>query len=254
MGLKISHSPVPRPVLALVPEAEAITWDFGLLAWPARLRVTHWSSTPTWIFNQMVSLRVSRLGSSPNTHPVTLYTWGEWRVWDCKNVILINQIARTPKYPSAECSLHRFCKEFLDLFCRQLLLSWFQIACDSGTRQFFFVLLLLRAFLGGTSGKELACQCRRHRFDLWVRKITWGRKRQPTPVFLPGKSHGQRRLVGYSPWGHKELDTTERLTQTHTKNLSKKRRIRWKKTGKMLIIVKARGRVHESSLYSSFYF
>ena len=34
-------------------------------------------------------------------------------------------------------------------------------------------------------------------------------KWQPTPVFLPGKSHGQRRLVGYSPWGRRELDTTE---------------------------------------------
>ena len=38
----------------------------------------------------------------------------------------------------------------------------------------------------------------------------------PTPVFLPGESHGQRRLAGYSPWGHKELDMTERLTHKHT--------------------------------------
>ena len=37
----------------------------------------------------------------------------------------------------------------------------------------------------------------------------------PTPVFLPGKSHGQRKLAGYSTWGHKELDTTEQLTHTH---------------------------------------
>ena len=36
----------------------------------------------------------------------------------------------------------------------------------------------------------------------------------PTPVFLPGEFHGQRRLAGYSPWGHKELDTTEQLTNT----------------------------------------
>ena len=42
----------------------------------------------------------------------------------------------------------------------------------------------------------------------------WRRKWQPTPVFLPGESHGQRSLVGYSPWGRKESDTTERLTQT----------------------------------------
>ena len=42
-------------------------------------------------------------------------------------------------------------------------------------------------------------------------KIPWRRKRQPTPVLLPGESHGGRSLVGYSPWGGKELDTTERL-------------------------------------------
>ena len=42
-------------------------------------------------------------------------------------------------------------------------------------------------------------------FDPWVRKIPWRRKWQPTPVFLPGKSHGQRNLVGYSPWGHKGI-------------------------------------------------
>ena len=47
--------------------------------------------------------------------------------------------------------------------------------------------------------------------DPWVRKIPWRRKWQPTPVFLPGKSHGRRSLVGYSPWGGKELDTTEQL-------------------------------------------
>ena len=39
---------------------------------------------------------------------------------------------------------------------------------------------------------------KRHRFSPWVRKILWSRKWQPTPVFLPGKSHGQRRLAGYS--------------------------------------------------------
>jgi len=57
-------------------------------------------------------------------------------------------------------------------------------------------------------GKESACQCRRHRLDPWVGKIPCRRKWQPTPVFLPGKSHGQRRLVGYSLCGCKELDTT----------------------------------------------
>ena len=48
-------------------------------------------------------------------------------------------------------------------------------------------------------------------FDPWVGKSFWRRKWHPTPVLLPGKSHGWRSMVGYSPWGHKEWDTTERL-------------------------------------------
>ena len=55
----------------------------------------------------------------------------------------------------------------------------------------------------------------RHGFELWVKKILWRREWLPTPVFLPGKFHGQRSLVGYSPWGHKELNMTEN-THTHT--------------------------------------
>ena len=49
-------------------------------------------------------------------------------------------------------------------------------------------------------------------FDPWVRNMPWRRKWQLTPVFLPGKSHGQRSLAGCSPWGRKKSDTTERLT------------------------------------------
>ena len=58
------------------------------------------------------------------------------------------------------------------------------------------------------SGKEAACQYRRHRFDPWVGKIHWRREQLPTPVFLPGESYGQRSLEGYSPWGCKESDRT----------------------------------------------
>ena len=50
------------------------------------------------------------------------------------------------------------------------------------------------------------------RFNPRVGKAPWRREWQPTPVFLPGESHGQRSLEGYSPWGRKESDTTERLT------------------------------------------
>ena len=55
-------------------------------------------------------------------------------------------------------------------------------------------------------------------FAPWVRKIPWRRAWQPTPVFLPGESHWQRSLAGYSPWGCKDLDTTERLK--HSKGLA----------------------------------
>ena len=65
---------------------------------------------------------------------------------------------------------------------------------------------------GGASGKEPTYQCKIQKsrgFDSWVGKIRWRREWLPTPVFLPGKSHGQRSLVGYSLWGRKESDTTE---------------------------------------------
>ena len=59
---------------------------------------------------------------------------------------------------------------------------------------------------------ETAYQCQRWEFDPWVGKIPWRRKWQPIPVFLPGKSHRQRSLVGYSPWGHKKVrNMTEQL-------------------------------------------
>ena len=59
---------------------------------------------------------------------------------------------------------------------------------------------------------KICLQCRRLGFDPGVSKIPWRREWQPSPVFLPGKLHGQRSLAGYSPWGRKESDTTERLT------------------------------------------
>ena len=72
----------------------------------------------------------------------------------------------------------------------------------------------VKDFSGGANGKEPACQCRRSKrcgFDSYVGKIPWKRAWQPTPVFLPGESHGRKSLVGCSPRGRKESDTTERL-------------------------------------------
>ena len=72
---------------------------------------------------------------------------------------------------------------------------------------------MIKAVEGGAS---LVAQMVRHLpamqepgFDPWVGKIPWRRRWQPTPIFLPGESHGQRSLAGYNPWGHRELDTTE---------------------------------------------
>ena len=69
-------------------------------------------------------------------------------------------------------------------------------------------------FPGGSSGKELSYQCRKRKrlgFDPWVKKIPWRRKWQPTPVFSPGESHGQRGLAGYRPWGRNESEKTKGL-------------------------------------------
>ena len=58
---------------------------------------------------------------------------------------------------------------------------------------------------------SICLQCRRPWFNPWVEKIPWRRNGN----FLPRKPHGQRSLAGYSPWGHKQLDMTERLTLLH---------------------------------------
>ena len=88
---------------------------------------------------------------------------------------------------------------------RVAIILWWR---QSGKMAFFHVLPRHLGFPGGSDGKESAWQCRRCRFNPWVGKISWRWKWQPTPVLLPGKSHGQRSLTGYGPWGCKESDTT----------------------------------------------
>ena len=65
--------------------------------------------------------------------------------------------------------------------------------------------------------QRICLQCRRLSFDPWIREIPWRREWLPTPVFLPGEFHGQRNLMGYSPWSCKKLDMTERSTLIHLK-------------------------------------
>ena len=100
-------------------------------------------------------------------------------------------------------------------FSRYSFGLWVRTDCNRRRRDgetCFNVFMIKQGFPGGASGKEPTCHCRRykrHRFDPWVRKIPWKRAWQPSPVFLPGESYGQRGLAGYSPWGCKELNITE---------------------------------------------
>ena len=66
-------------------------------------------------------------------------------------------------------------------------------------------------------GLSVCLQCGRPGCYPWVGKIPWRRKWQPTPVLLPGESHGWRSLVGYSPQGHKESDTTEQILSSSSR-------------------------------------
>ena len=79
-----------------------------------------------------------------------------------------------------------------------------------------------RGFPGGAGGKLSSCQCRRckrGRFNPWAGKAPWRRAWHPTPVCLPGESHGQRGLGDYSPESDTESDTTEQLSM-HARILS----------------------------------
>ena len=108
-----------------------------------------------------------------------------------------------------------FCCLVLQLFlpCSAIFLKikrtiWVSIACIQ--RKFTGTPLFSRASLVAQKVKRLPAM-REARFDPWVGKIPWRRQWQSTPALLPGKSHGQRSLTGYSPWGRKELDMTEQL-------------------------------------------
>ena len=116
-------------------------------------------------------------------------------------------------------------------FSQSLLVLWFLIPVleTSSKTKTISVLPIFELFIGGTEASQVAVvvenpsislpmqEAKRHGINPWVGRIPWSRKRQPTPVFLPGKFHGQRSLVGYSLRGCKELDTTEWLN-THRWN------------------------------------
>ena len=100
------------------------------------------------------------------------------------------------------------------LYPRMLHSTWYL----RSTQKVFFITVLDsgQGLPWCLSSKEFTFQCRRRRFDTRVGEIPWRKKWQPTPILLPGESHGQRSLVDYSPRGRKELDRTERLNNNKT--------------------------------------
>ena len=102
---------------------------------------------------------------------------------------------------------------YFDNFCYKMCL-WNKFVVVKPCHSWKYLWLCYRHYKGlpwWLSGKESTCQCKRCEVDPWSGKISWRRKWQPTPVFSPGEPHGQRRLVGCSPWGHKDSDLTQWL-------------------------------------------
>ena len=118
-----------------------------------------------------------------------------------------------PQGPILECLSHNFPLLCLRLVGLKVLSGWGTLSLGQALSVPFSPLIsALGDFPGGASGKEPAHQCSRYkklRFDPWVRKIPWGREWQPTSVFLPGESHGQRSLAGHRV---AELDMTDSWT------------------------------------------
>ena len=104
-----------------------------------------------------------------------------------------------------------------------LLFYFYENVFNTHILNSFNMLLLGLGFPAGDSGREPACQCRKRkrlRFDPWVRKIPWRRRAwQPTPLFSPGESHGQRNLVSYNPYCRRASNTAKATQHASTPTL-----------------------------------
>ena len=92
------------------------------------------------------------------------------------------------------------------------------------------IIIALNPYQDVTSLVAQTVKCLPTMQETWVGKIPWRRQWHPTPVLLPGKSHGQRSVVGYSPWCHKESDMTERLHYTTYQDLGDSTQLASKKS------------------------
>ena len=138
------------------------------------------------------------------------------RAWHLKRNIRINQCEKEIWVWGEQSSQRKqhvwklYRQLLLEGICRQLSTAGIQ-AVYIGEHTFLVFVFWMSIYIVGLplwfSQQRIHLQCRRPRFDPWVGKIPWRRERLPTPVFWPGEFHGL-----YSPWGLKELDTTERLS------------------------------------------
>ena len=137
-----------------------------------------------------------------------MWTWwyGRLTVKLCANSALCQGLVLHPSWFSTlNCISSLFLTEFFSIWSQKLVLI---------CRIHVWVMHMhpLWASLVAQAVMNLPAIQKRLGFHPWLGTIPWRRKWQPTPVFLPGESQGQRSLVGYSPWDGKELDMTERLT------------------------------------------
>ena len=149
-----------------------------------------WLFATPWTTARQASLSITNSWSPPKLMPIEL-------VMPSNHLILCRPLLLLPSIPP---SITVFSNE--STLCIRWPKYW----------SFSFNISPSSEHPGLISFRMALCKCRRHRrcgFDPWVRKIPWRRKWQPTPVILSGKSNRQRSLVGYSPWGCKELDMIE---------------------------------------------
>ena len=120
---------------------------------------------------------------------------------------------RLGMFPSFSSLLSIFIIKLLDFFQYFLCIYW-----DNQAILFLILLIRYTGLPWWLRWQRICLQCGRPGCDPWVGRIPWQRKRLPTPVFFPGEFHGQRSLAVYSPWYHKQLDTTKHLSHTHSIN------------------------------------
>ena len=187
------------------------------------LFVTPWTAECQASLSFTISQSLLKLMSMPSNHIVR-----------CRPLLIVPSIfpsikifsskltlhIRWPKYWSISFSISAF-NESSELISFRI--DWFDLLAIQGSLRSLLQHHSLKAsslwcsaffmvgFPGGSDIKSVCLQGRRPGFDPWVGKVPWRRKRQLTPVLLPGKFHGRRSLVGYSPWGCKESDMTEQL-------------------------------------------